>query len=493
MPKLALSMIVRDEAEDIERCLESALPFIDYWVIVDTGSLDDTPAIVTKTLEGIPGELHHSLWQGFGHNRTELFELARGKADYLLLLDADMAVEYDGPLPELTLDVYNGSIKQGPYAWALPFLVKSDKPWRYVGVAHSYIDCHGEEWTEAVLPGLSVHHFGIGAGVAKIERDIALLSEEHRKNPTDPRTTFYLAQSHKDLGHWAEAIQFYRARAHMTDGWPEEQFIARYQLGELLCTHSSFSEGATELLAAWKMRPHRVEPLRALAEIANNVANKYPYPPDLLFVEPSAYRQPAVEAIAEPSGLTSADVSAVIVTRGNIDLGPILESLPYEDIVVWDNSKRPIDLKILGRYHAALEAKNEIVYFQDDDIVFTAHDELLAAYEPGVIVANMNQSWVDACGYHDMVMLGAGSVCDKSLLWPALERYLSVHPRDEDFMLETDFIVGTLVPGKKVDLGYELRSFADDADRLYQQPGQFDRKELARARAREIRDEQVAA
>lgn len=42
------------------------------------------------------------------------------------------------------------------------------------------------------------------------------------------------------------------------------------------------------------------------------------------------------------------DVVACIVTRGDVDLTPILDSLIFEDVVVWDNSIRP-DWKCAGR------------------------------------------------------------------------------------------------------------------------------------------------
>src|SRR5207248_1832037 len=88
-PTLGLAMIVRDEAEVIERCIDSVREHIDYWVICDTGSVDGTQDVLRKALHDIPGELHEGEWVDFGHNRTELMKLARGKADYLLLLDAD--------------------------------------------------------------------------------------------------------------------------------------------------------------------------------------------------------------------------------------------------------------------------------------------------------------------------------------------------------------------------------------------------------------------
>ena len=39
---ICLNMIVRNEAPVIRRCLDSVMPIIDSWVIVDTGSTDGT-------------------------------------------------------------------------------------------------------------------------------------------------------------------------------------------------------------------------------------------------------------------------------------------------------------------------------------------------------------------------------------------------------------------------------------------------------------------
>ena len=78
----------------IQRCLRSARGLIQTWVICDTGSSDRTRELIVDALDGIPGELHQCDWVNFGHNRTELMERAYGKADYLLLIDADMTVSY---------------------------------------------------------------------------------------------------------------------------------------------------------------------------------------------------------------------------------------------------------------------------------------------------------------------------------------------------------------------------------------------------------------
>ena len=52
---VCLNMIIKDETDVIRRCLASAKPLIDYWVIVDTGSTDDTVSIAPRTVSFVKG------------------------------------------------------------------------------------------------------------------------------------------------------------------------------------------------------------------------------------------------------------------------------------------------------------------------------------------------------------------------------------------------------------------------------------------------------
>jgi hypothetical protein len=187
--------------------------------------------------------------------------------------------------------------------------------------------------------------------------------------------------------------------------------------------------------------------------------------------------------------LSANDVSAVIVTRGDVDLRPILDTLPYEDVVVWDNSKFPSDSKVLGRYMGMHVGRNRVCYLQDDDVIFTEHERLLAAYEDDKIVANMDRPWIEAGNYHHLAMVGAGSLVSREIPWLSLQRYQQQYPCDDLFKYECDFIVGTLTPHKIVDLGYEVRSdiFRDGTNRLCDQPWQEEWKWRAIRRAQSIR------
>ena len=52
MPSLCLCMIVKNESAVITRCLRSVKPIIDYWVICDTGSSDNTKELIAEHLAG---------------------------------------------------------------------------------------------------------------------------------------------------------------------------------------------------------------------------------------------------------------------------------------------------------------------------------------------------------------------------------------------------------------------------------------------------------
>lgn len=81
--KLSLVMIVRDEEAVLRRCLESAKDHVDEIVIVDTGSVDNTPAIA-KEYADIYEEME---WQGMAVCRNYAKGLASG--DFMMYLDAD--------------------------------------------------------------------------------------------------------------------------------------------------------------------------------------------------------------------------------------------------------------------------------------------------------------------------------------------------------------------------------------------------------------------
>ncbi|HEY0808386.1 MAG TPA: glycosyltransferase, partial [Pseudonocardiaceae bacterium] len=266
-------MIVRDEAAVIERCIDSARELIDHWVICDTGSTDGTQDIIRRALEGVPGELHERPWVNFGHNRTELLRLARGKADYLLLLDADWTVAVQpGALDALTADSY--WVRHGGDAEFLnKRLVSGKLDWRYEGAVHEFITTDDPDRVEQ-LEGVVIYHWGDGGGHGvRWERDAKLLEEELERDPGDTRAAFYLAQTHRDLGNAERAVELYRARAAM-GGWDEETYHSLYEVGSLTAELGDWPAAMDALVAAWEFRPQRLE---AVYQLVYNLRLRHQY------------------------------------------------------------------------------------------------------------------------------------------------------------------------------------------------------------------------
>lgn len=183
--------------------------------------------------------------------------------------------------------------------------------------------------------------------------------------------------------------------------------------------------------------------------------------------------------------MTFDDVCACIVTRGDVDM-EWTKDLPYGEVIVWDNLVE-CDQKVYGRYAAAERTKRPLVYFQDDDVRFHEHQGLLDSYQPGVLVSNMYDDWIEDCGYHDLALVGLGSIMDNGLWKEPLARYAAAHFDDKRFSLDCDFIFGALARWKRIDFGHEILDIASDDSRLWKQEGQFEGKWRSIHRARALR------
>ncbi len=301
-PGLCLAMIVRNEVAVLDRALDSVLPFVDTWRIIDTGSDDGTPELVRARLGHLDGQLRHSTWIDFGTNRSELVAWATEAADWLLLLDADMTVDADADLRR-QLDAFDADAAmvavEGGITYRMPYLVRGGLPWSFTGRTHEYLSC-GVPFSTGWFDGLRVRHHGDGGTRdEKLDRDVRLLHRDLLDDPANSRTHFYLAQTLRDAGDLATAIEHYQRRVEL-GGWEEEVFFAQYQVG--LLEDRLGREACTEsLLRAWDLRPTRAEPMYHLARINrlrghhhlawifSTLAASIPKPDDLLFVESWIY------------------------------------------------------------------------------------------------------------------------------------------------------------------------------------------------------------
>jgi tetratricopeptide (TPR) repeat protein len=298
-------MIVKNEAHVIARCLESAKPVIDTWVIVDTGSTDGTQEIVRKAMQGIPGELHERPWKDFAHNRNEAIELARGKADYLLVVDADdmLVVPAGFALPPLTADSYKLCVEYGATRYWRTQLFRADLDFHYTGVLHEVLVSDSPR-TEGRLEGLGYRCTPTGARSSdpkKYEKDAAVLEAALKKEPDNARYAFYLAQSWRDAGQLERARAAYAKRAAMP-GFEEETWYSLFEMAKLTARLGESDEAVIgAYLRAFERRPSRAESLCYLAMCLRErhrvvagypfarAASETPRPDDILFIDESVY------------------------------------------------------------------------------------------------------------------------------------------------------------------------------------------------------------
>ena len=235
-PTVVLAMMVKNERHVIRRALESALPVLSRFVLVDTGSSDDTLDIAREVLEGREGEIVARPWVSYGHNRTELAGLARELGDWLLFLDADEVVQWGGEVPDFTADGYEVVVSTGPILTTKVALVRTSLPWAYVGDLREVLVCEEphridpSEWFRIV-------HYADGAESRRdpYERRIEeaeLLRAALAERPEDGRLAFHLAEALHQAGDLQGAIAAYEHRVAL-GGRDEETYGALLAIAKL--------------------------------------------------------------------------------------------------------------------------------------------------------------------------------------------------------------------------------------------------------------------
>jgi exopolysaccharide biosynthesis predicted pyruvyltransferase EpsI/glycosyltransferase involved in cell wall biosynthesis len=327
--KICLAMIVKDEAPVIARCLASVRPLIHYWIIVDTGSTDDTLEVVSKAMHDMPGELHQRPWVDFAHNRSEALRLARVHGDYTLIIDADDVLELPRgfKMPFLRADSYTVEICHQERRYWRPQLISNARPWRYEGVLHEFLSfAEGtthtrvlpEERSQGRLPGVGIRMSEEGArrrraANERYSRDAEIL-ERASASEADPfllaRYIFYLAHSYFDAGEKEKALESFQRRATL-GFWRQEIFISLYRSAALKAELGfDHDDVIATYLSAHEICRDRAEALHGAARFCRNKqryqqgydlakrATTISYPKDGLFLEEWIYQYAVVDEFA---------------------------------------------------------------------------------------------------------------------------------------------------------------------------------------------------
>lgn len=303
-PTLCLNMIVKNESKIIERLLRSVVDIIDCYCICDTGSDDNTIEVIKTFFEkhNKPGKIVQKPFINFCVNRNYAAEQAYDMADYLLFLDADMIlnVAINFSKDSLTGPFYSvKQYKNNDFFYYNNRIASTKYNPKYYGVTHEYLST-GNQKTK-MLNTIKIHDISDGGCKEdKFARDILLLTEGLKNEPTNARYMFYLANSYRDISQPDKAIECYKKRIKI-GGWDQEIFNSMYNIGLCYKRLGNINEFVCSMIEAWNYRPIRVEPLfriiqyyvdteqYQIAMVFYDKAKTIAVPNDTLFIEGSLY------------------------------------------------------------------------------------------------------------------------------------------------------------------------------------------------------------
>jgi glycosyltransferase involved in cell wall biosynthesis len=323
-PRIGLLMMVKNEHQTIKVSLDSVKDYVQCFIIYDTGSTDDTIEIITNYCKEHKMNLY--MIQGdfvnFSTSRNVLLNFADtiDHIQYLLLLDSNDQLRGGPTLRKFAkqeLKTDNSAFLTSQEWWSGKtdryFNIRFIKPrcgWFYKGVVHEHIYNINHREGQPQLPNPKIPVEAVlyqdrtkddDKSSKRFSRDKVLLLAEHKKEPDNPRTLFYLAQTFSCLGDNEEALKYYQMRVNVEGFW-EERFHSQLRSGEIAWKLGhSWAETMQYYLKAVEVE-ERAEPLYKIANYYRDkekwkmayyfggIACKLEYPVNnILFIDREVY------------------------------------------------------------------------------------------------------------------------------------------------------------------------------------------------------------
>ncbi len=258
MAELTLSMIVKNEEQYLEGCLESVKNIVDEIVIVDTGSTDNTLEIAKK----YNSKIYHFDWvNDFSAARN--FALSKSTGEWILYLDADERLS-ENSLEELrniisinkkigvncivnNIDEYSGNSKKMQYIR----LFKNEPEIYFTGKAHEQIlESLIKNNYEIINSKIEIIHLGYNLPKeelkVKASRNIELLLDEY-KNSGSSYYAYQIGNTYSVMEDFEKAYEYYHAALKDQELEPEYKAISLLNMADFQMRNGNL-ESAQELV-----------------------------------------------------------------------------------------------------------------------------------------------------------------------------------------------------------------------------------------------------
>lgn len=219
---LSVCMIVKNEEEVLERCLQSIHGIADEIIIVDTGSTDNTKQIATKYTD----KFYEIKWEN-DFSKARNYAASKASGEWILVIDADEYVDRESfnefkkqlslnpPVEEINAvqivnfvgeEANNTTLNHHTRLYRNNGLIEFNRP------IHEVLQYKDKETTVVGYVDLQIYHSGYMKQIVKEkqknDRNLSLLLKKEEKSGID---YFYIGNEYKSLGNMKKAIEYYQA------------------------------------------------------------------------------------------------------------------------------------------------------------------------------------------------------------------------------------------------------------------------------------------
>jgi len=251
-------MIVKDEETIIERALESLKNVFDSYIICDTGSTDNTVNVIKNWMDinNKKGEIIFKDWVNFGFNKSYLWEYFwnnNKESEYIIFLDADevfitnpddnksyLSIEdsvrlYNELESEKITSIFYIDTLFGNLRYQRWQICRNNQLYIWKQPVHECLEGTTTNNTKRIewVYNLARKEGNSSRNPNRYEKDAEMFLDYLKENPNESRAVFYLAQTYESISR-DKAIEWYKKRIELTNGWNQEKYMSCLRLGRIL-------------------------------------------------------------------------------------------------------------------------------------------------------------------------------------------------------------------------------------------------------------------